>query len=406
MNPPIDLSLIIKPSGPDCNLACDYCYFLSKMEMYPNAKTRMSDATLERLVAGMFEARAGADVSFIWQGGEPTLMTLSFFRKIMKVIDRYRTTGQAVAHSIQTNGVLIDKQRCTFFKTHGFLVGISIDGPQGIHDAYRVDRLGRGTYHMVLRGWELLKKYAVDANVVCTVHRKNEGAGQEVYRHFRDQLEATWMQFIPVVERRESPWSLDERVSSSEGNALRYYTQRGREVSDRSVSADGYGNFLCDVYDEWLASDVGNIHVQTFEAMLGSLFGQHLLCVHAPTCGSALAIEHNGDLYVCDHYVEPAYKLGNINSSSLRSFAQSRAARQFGASKLKELPASCRTCEFKDYCHGGCPKDRFVAVLNGEMDVNYLCASYRKFFSYADGSMRKIFNLVRAGKPAREVMAE
>lgn len=373
--------------------------------MYPNAKTRMSDATLERLVAGMFEARAGADVSFIWQGGEPTLMTLSFFRKIMKVIDRYRTPGQAVGHSIQTNGVLIDRQWCAFFKEHNFLVGISIDGPQRIHDAYRVDRLERGTYHMVRRGWELLKKYAVDANVVCTVHRKNEGAGREVYHHFRDQLEATWMQFIPVVERREHLEPFNERVSSPAGQTPTYYTQRGREVSDRSVTADGYGNFLCDVYDEWFASDVGNIHVQTFEAMLGSLFGQHLICVHAPTCGNALAIEHNGDLFVCDHYVEPAYKLGNVSSSSLRGMAQSPAAKQFGASKLKELPASCRTCKFRHYCHGGCPKDRFVDAQSGEVDLNYLCASYRRFFSHADFSMRRIYSLVRAGKSAREVMA-
>lgn len=406
MATPLNISIVLKPTGPECNIACSYCYFLSKRHLYSKGRTRMSDQTLDCFIAELFEARAGASVEFIWQGGEPTLMQLPFYRKVLKLIERYRAKDQLVSHSLQTNGLLLNDRWCIFLKEHNFLVGLSIDGPRHLHDKFRIAKSGDGTYELARRGWDRLKRYEVDANVVCTVHRANEEHGSEIYRHFRDDLKADWIQFIPIVERQ--PTSSDGYQSHANGRNLdvgpSYYTQSGYFASSRSVSPSGFGTFLTEVFDEWLSRDVGTIHVQSFEALLGSILGYHLLCVHSPTCGNALAMEHNGDVFTCDHYVEPGYKIGNIRSDSLRAMSRSKLALRFGNAKRDELSDDCKSCRFMRYCYGGCPKDRFAASMSGIRNQNYLCPGYKRFFSHAEKTMKGIADLVRERKPASLIM--
>lgn len=398
--------VLAKPAGATCNLDCKYCFFLSKESLYPGERTHMSGETLDSYIRQLLEPHDAAAATIAWQGGEPTLMGLDFFRRSMEVVEKYRRPGQEILHTIQTNGVLLDDRWCAFFKKHGFLVGLSLDGPREMHDAYRVDKGGAGTFDRVIRGMDTLRRHGVDVNILCTIHKANADHPLEVYRFFRDQLQACYMQFIPIVERVTSELLSLANLGWGErpGAGRPLYRQSGGRVTSRSVGSEQFGRFLIAIFDEWVRRDVGKVFVQTFDVTLGSFIGQHNLCIFSPTCGESLCLEHNGDLYSCDHYVEPDYLLGNINETPLRELAASKKQREFGEAKLASLPRYCRGCEVLFACQGECPRNRFLLTPDGEPGLNYLCAGYKEFFRHVDRPMKIMANLIRRGRFADEVM--
>ena len=399
--------LLAKPSGAICNLDCDYCYFLSKEMLYPGARFRMSDEVLEAYIAQLLDAHRGPEVTVAWQGGEPTLLGLDFFRRSVELVERHRRRGQRVAYTLQTNGTLIDDAWASFFREHDVLVGLSVDGPADLHDAYRVDKKGAGSFERVMRGWDALRAGGVDVNVVCTVHAANADHPLRVYRFFRDDMGAQFLQFIPIVERvpdTTAPAATPERTSGGQRKRP-LYTQAGSRVTDRSVGAAQYGRFLIAIFDEWLHRDVGQVFVQDFDVALANWHGEPPgLCVFSETCGLSLALEHNGDLYSCDHYVEPAYLLGNIRQTPLIELVASVSQRQFGLDKRERLPEFCRRCDVRFACNGGCPKDRFIRTPDGEEGLNYLCAGYKALFSHIDRPMRVMSQLLRQGRAPAEAV--
>ena len=403
---PISFHLLAKPTGATCNLDCKYCFFLSKDNLYPNERTRMTDKVLEQYIRQRLAQREEPEVNIAWQGGEPTIMGLDFFRRSVELVAKYRKPGQKVLHTIQTNGLLIDEEWCVFLKEHNFLVGLSVDGPQEMHDAYRVDKRGGGSFHLVMRAWELLQRHGVECNVLCTVHAANADHPLEVYRFFRDEMQARFIQLIPIVERatEELLPLANEGWGARSGGRRPLYRQQGGLVTDRTVGAQQFGRFLCDIFDEWVRHDVGNVFVQTFDVALGSWLGQHNLCIFSPTCGNALALEHNGDVYSCDHYVEPDYRLGNIGQTHLLELVASDKQRKFGRDKLDSLPQYCRDCEVLFACWGECPRNRFISTPDGEPGLNYLCAGYKLFFKHVDAPMRTMAALIRQGRYADEIM--
>jgi uncharacterized protein len=398
--------LLAKPSGSTCNIDCAYCFFLSKEALYPNDRHRMSEATLESYIRQLLEAHRTPEVTVAWQGGEPTLMKLEFFEQAVLLVEKHRKPGQRVQQTFQTNGLLIDDAWCAFFKKHNFLVGLSVDGPRDLHDAYRRDRRGQGTFDLVMRGWRALKSHDVEFNILCTVNAANEARGREVYRFFRDELGAKWIQFIPIVERAtEATLAIANEGWSDKGDGKRLlYTQTGDCVTNRSVGGEAYGRFLVDVFEEWVRHDVGRVFVQLFDVTLEAYFGRHLLCIHAPTCGLGPALEHNGDLFACDHFVEPGERLGNILETPLAELVASPKMRKFGADKRDTLTAQCRACEVRSLCNGGCPKDRFARSRDGEPGHNYLCAGLELFFTHTRPLMTAMGRLLEMGRPPADVM--
>jgi len=385
---PASFHVLAKPTGPICNLDCEYCFFLSKEALYPGDRFRMSDELLEAYVRQLLEAQLAPEATIAWQGGEPTLMGVDFFRRAVELAEQHRRPGQRLAHTIQTNATLLTDEWCELLAEHGFLVGVSIDGPAELHDAYRVDKRGNPTFEKVMRGWELLARHGVDANVLCTVNAANQDRPLDVYRFFRDDLGARHVQLIPIVER-------DNDTGFQEGDT----------VTDRSVTPDAWGRFLITVFDEWLARDVGTMFVQMFDAALASWLGVGAtMCIFSETCGDAVALEHNGDLYSCDHFVEPRYLLGNIAQTHMVELVASPQQRAFGDAKRDSLPRYCRECDVRFACHGECPKNRFTAAPDGEPGLNYLCAGYLDFFHHVDGPMRLMADLLRQGRFADEVM--
>ena len=406
-NSPPGFHLLAKPSGSTCNIDCKYCFFLSKEALYPNDKSRMSAETLETYIRQLLESHRAPQVTVAWQGGEPTLMKLDFFRRSVELVEKYRRPRQVVQHTFQTNGILLDDDWCAFFKEHNFLVGLSVDGPREIHDAYRVDRGGQGTFDKVMNGWRALRRHGVEVNILCTVHAANEKHGRTVYRFFRDELGANWVQFIPIIERAtEATIQIaNQGWSEQPGRKRVLYTQTGNLVTERSVGARQYGQFLVDIFEEWVRHDVGRIFVQLFDVTLEAFFGRHLLCIHAPTCGYGPALEHNGDLYSCDHFVEPRCKLGNIHETHMLKMIASPEQRKFGQDKRDTLTAQCQSCEVRPLCNGGCPKDRFANSRDGEPGQNYLCAGLELFFTHTLTAMRTMARLIQAGRAASDVMA-
>jgi uncharacterized protein len=379
-----------KPTGAICNLSCSYCFFLNKEKLYPGSRFRMTDEVLEAYVRQYVEAQREPEVTMTWQGGEPTLMGLEFFERSVALAKKYAPPGVRVEHTMQTNGTLLDDEWCEFLRGNGFLVGLSLDGPREFHDAYRVDRRGAPTFDRVVRAARLMQRHGVDFNVLCTVHGANAGHPLDVYRFFRDELDVRWIQFIPIVER----------VNADGGTLL----QEGNTVTERSVDPVLWGDFLIGVFGDWLRSDVGEVHVNFFEAAFASRVGAPALtCIFAETCGNALALEHNGDLYSCDHFVEPRYLLGNILEKPMRALVGSEKQRRFGDDKRDALPACCRECEVLFACNGECPKNRFVPAPDGEPGLNYLCAGYRAFFGHVDRPMRVMAGLYRAGRSPAEI---
>ncbi len=405
---PPGFHLLAKPSGSTCNIDCTYCFFLSKEALYPNDKSRMSDDTLEAYIRQLLESHRSPNVTVAWQGGEPTLMRVEFFRRAMEMVERHRRPDQVIEHTFQTNGILLDDEWCEFFAEHGVLVGLSCDGPKELHDAYRVDRLARGTFDRVMDGWRLLRKHHVEFNILCTVNAANQDHGRLVYRFFRDELGAKWMQFIPIVERASETtlaianqgWSVRD-----DGRKRLLYTQTGNLVTERSVGSEQYGRFLIDIFEEWVRHDVGTVYVQLFDVTLEAFFGRHLLCIHAPTCGYGPALEHNGDLYSCDHFVEPDYLLGNIHQTHMVELMAKPEQRRFGQDKRDTLTTQCQDCKVRHLCNGGCPKDRFITSKAGEAGHNYLCAGLEAFFMHTGPAFSAMAQLLQQNKAPADVMA-
>ena len=397
----IPFSVVTKPTGAACNLDCQYCFFLSKELLYDAAAQTMSEQTLEHYVEAFLESSPDGEVTMLWQGGEPTLRGLHFFERLIQLCERYRRPAQRVRHALQTNGTLITDEWARFFADHDFLVGVSIDGPAPLHDAYRVNRGGRGTHAMVVRGWEALERAGVETNILCTVNAANEEHGERVYRYFRDDLGARYLQFIPIVERvRAADLAQAERGWRSGTSAL-LYRQDGDCVTSRSTSPASYGRFLCEVFDQWLAADVGEVFIQDVDSTLSAMFGSATVCVHAPQCGANMAMEFNGDVYACDHWVEPDWLVGSINSSSFAQLASSEKMRDFARLK-PDMDGQCRSCPHLRLCWGGCPKDRFVR--RGDGVHNYLCEGYRAFYEHATPALRAMGMLIAAGRPASDIM--
>jgi len=384
-----------KPIGPLCNLDCAYCYYLETEHLFPRGERfRMTDDTLEEYVHQYIEAQPGPEVAFAWQGGEPTLMGLPFFRRVVELQRRHAPPGSRVANALQTNGTLVDAGWAAFLRDERFLVGVSLDGPPELHDVYRVDKGGHPTAERVLRGLRLLLDAGVDVNVLCVVNRVNSSRPLEVYRFFTD-LGVRHLQFIPLVEpTRSGPVEFDR-------------AQVGEGVSERSVLPGDFGRFLTTIFVEWLRSDVGRVFVQTFEETLTTTLGlSPSLCVFARECGRGLALEHNGDVFSCDHFVTPEHRLGNIRESPIVDLAALPQQAAFGRAKWDCLPSYCQACEVREYCNGECPKNRIAATPDGAPGLNYLCVGYRAYFNTVRPSMVRIAALLRLGLPAALIMRD
>ena len=406
-NAPPAFHILAKPTGAVCNLDCKYCFFLSKEMLYPGSRFRMGADLMETYLRQLLESHQAPEVVVAWQGGEPTLMGLDFFKRSVEYVERFRRPGQKVQYTIQTNGTALNDAWCEFFKQHYFLVGLSVDGPAELHDAYRVDKRGRGTFASVMRGWDCLRKHRVDVNILCAVHAANQDRPLEVYRFFRDTLGAEYLQFIPIVERMSESMlrAANKGWRVPTGCERPLYKVEGHLVSERSVRAENYGRFLTAIFDEWVTRDVGRVFVQHFDSALANWLGvPGAVCIFAATCGQALALEHNGDLYTCDHFVEPGYRIGNIKETHMIELIASPQQIKFGLDKRDTLLRYCRDCEVRFACHGECPKNRFIRTPDGEPGLNYLCAAYKAFFHHIDRPMKLMADLLSRGRYADEVM--
>ena len=354
--------VFVKPIGSTCNLNCKYCYYIDKNSLYPKTGDfRMPEVILEEYIVQHIEASAEQVIRFSWHGGEPTLLGLDYFKKIVYLQRKYLPKNRKIENGMQTNGTLLDKEWCRFLADEDFYVGISIDGPQELHDKYRLTRGGKSAFKQTMRGYEILQTFSVNTDILCVVNSQNVCYPTEVYRFFK-QLGAAYLSFLPLVE---------------------YHPDAEGKVSDRTVPAEAFGDFLCTVFDEWLNNDIGRIKVQIFEEAARTAFGQdHSLCIFRETCGDIPVIEHNGDFYSCDHFVDPEYNLGNIIEIPLEKLIESPEQRAFGKAKLDTLPRYCLECEVRTMCNGECPKNRFLKTPDGEVGLNYLCSGYRTFFNH------------------------
>ncbi|GIW77395.1 MAG: anaerobic sulfatase maturase [Phycisphaerae bacterium] len=395
--------VMTKPIGPICNLDCKYCFYLEKENLYPdNRKWSMPDDVLETYIRQYIQSQPQSEISFAWQGGEPTLLGVRFFQKVVDLQQKH-ANGKQITNAFQTNGVLLTDEWCRFFRQHRFLIGLSIDGPAELHDAYRVDTQQNPTFSRVMKGLELLKKHGCEFNTLTVVHRTNSQKPIEVYR-FLKEIGSKFIQFIPLVERW-APVRLKVRGIDFAEPPHPSEKDDPLSVTEWSVRSRDYGEFLCKIFDEWVRRDVGKIFVQLFDVALGNWIGAgSSLCVFAEKCGRAMAMEHNGDLYACDHYVYPKYHLGNIMNTSLGAMVESPMMHEFGENKSATLPRYCQECEVRFACHGECPKHRFCTTPDGEQGLNYLCPAYKRFFNHIDLPMRIMADLIRSGRPAALIM--
>ncbi|MFZ0924948.1 MAG: anaerobic sulfatase maturase [Halobacteriota archaeon] len=389
-NSPPAFHILAKPAGATCNLNCAYCFFLAKEQLYPHSRFRMTDEVLESYLRQYLSAQRIPHATIAWQGGEPTLMGLDFYRRSIECEQKYARSGITIERTLQTNGTLLDEEWCAFLRENKYLVGLSLDGPRELHDAYRVDKAGHPTFDRVLHAARLLQEHNVEFNILCAVSAANVTHPAEVYRFFRDEVGAQFIQFIPIVERNNETGLQEENT-----------------VTDRSVTEEQWGRFLITIFDEWVTRDVGRVFVQHFDAALAAWAGAPpAVCIFSPTCGTSLALEHNGDLYSCDHFVGPKYLLGNILDTPLIELVSSDAQRQFGLNKRDTLPRYCQECPVCFACHGECPKNRFIKAPTGESGLNYLCAGYRAFFAHIDQPMRQMTELLREGRAPADVMSK
>jgi len=394
--------VMLKPNGPRCNIDCSYCYYLDKEQYYPGTrKFAMSDSVLDSFVRQHIDAQHATgqrEIVFAWQGGEPTLVGRDFYERAIELQGKYAPSGVTILNTVQTNGLLLDASWCRFFRRHDFLVGLSLDGPREYHDRHRLDRRGQGTFDKVLLALRLLKRYAVAFNVICVVSRHNAAHASELYRFFRKHRVAH-LQFIPLVERSVDGTSFSSPEVGAPGTA-------SPGIMPFSVLPRQYGRFLCELFDAWIARDVGRCFIQFFETQIGLWSGYpSSMCWFSEECGNALALEHNGDLYACDQYVYPAYRLGNITEEALVELASSPEQRAFGRAKRTTLPTVCNACDYRFACNGGCPKHRFVTSGGGEPDVNYFCEAFLRFFEHAGDDLRAIASLIERGLPAESIMS-
>lgn len=362
VSPSREFQVFVKPVGAICNLDCYYCYYLEKEQIYPSGNAlRMSDEILENYIIQHIDASTDEIINFSWHGGEPTIFGLESFRKIVRLQRKHQPSGKVIANGIQTNGTLLDEEWCDFFATENFMVGISLDGPEEFHNRYRLTKDKRHSFEQTIRGYHLLQQYHVPTEILCVVNASNVQQPLQVYRFFK-QLNARNITFLPLVERQPG---------------------MGNGVSPESVPPNAFGDFLCAIFDEWVEMDIGEIKIQIVEEATRTAFNQeHTLCIFKKVCGGVPVVEHNGDFYSCDHYVNAEHHLGNIKDRSLAGFLDSPEQRAFGQAKLDSLPQYCRRCEVLGMCNGECPKNRFIKTPDGEDGLNYLCQGYRKFFNH------------------------
>ena len=376
--------VMAKPVGPICNLDCGYCYYLDTVRFYGRPhQFRMSDDLLETYVRQYIEASPGPVVHFVWHGGEPTLAGIDFYRRAVELQQRYLPDGWTCWNNLQTNGTLLDEQWCSFLADARFDVGLSVDGTPWLHNAYRKDRRGHGTYERVIAAVRRLQAHGIQPDLLCTVTAAVAEEPVSVYRALRD-LGTGWLQFIPIVRR------------GPDG-----------QVTPESVTPEAYGRFLCAVFDQWVHHDLGRLNVQIIaETSLVWAGGTANVCWMAPTCGRVLVLEHDGAIYACDHFVTPEHRIGDLDSSDMGALVDASIQRQFGADKQDRLPAQCRSCPWLTVCNGGCPKDRFALAEDGEPGLNYLCAGLRRFFAHAEQPSRRVIERVRSGSRPEAIMAE
>ena len=392
------LYVMLKPIGSRCNLDCDYCYYLEKANLYTNEDKGhvMSEQLLEKFVKQYIESQTMPQVMFTWHGGETLMRPLSFYKKAIEFQKKYGA-GRQIENSLQTNGTLLNDEWCEFFKENNFLIGISIDGPQEFHDEYRRDKMGRPSFHKVMKGIRLLQKHDVEYNVMAVVNDYNSDYPVEFYQFFKE-IGAQFIQFTPIVERlrvKKSPLKL--ATANEDDNEAK--------LADYSISPEKWGRFLCGVFDEWIKEDVGRIYVQIFDSTLANWVGEQPgLCTMAKTCGHAGVMEFNGDVYSCDHFVFPEYYLGNINVKPLTSMMYSEKQLKFGNDKFDKLPKQCRECDFLFACYGECPKNRFVKDKYGNPGLNYLCKGYYQFFNHVAPYMDFMKHELMAKRPPANVM--
>lgn len=357
-----DFQVFVKPVGSMCNLACKYCYYLKKAMLYPEEKSfRMTDDLLEEYIIQHIGASSGALIFFSWHGGEPTLAGLSYFRRIVELQQKHKPENCRIVNGLQSNGTLLDEEWCQFLAVENFIVGISIDGPEELHSTFRCTKDGKSSFEAVLQGYQLLKLYGIPCEILCVVNSINVCYPLEVYRFFK-HLQAEFITFLPLVE---------QQISGK------------KPVTEQTVPAEAFGKFLCTIFDDWKAFDIGKIKIQIFEEALRTAFNlEHTLCIFKKTCGDVPVVEHNGDFYSCDHYVNPKHHLGNIRKNSLVELLESPEQMAFGKLKLSTLPNYCLKCEVLAMCNGACPKDRFIETPEGEPGLNYLCEGYKLFFKH------------------------
>lgn len=389
------LYVMLKPVGSACNLACQYCYYLEKELLYPNNKRSwMSNETLETFIQQYFLAQTQPYVSFTWHGGEPLLRPISFYKKALKLQQKYGK-GFYIENSLQTNGTLLTDEWCRFFKENNFLIGLSIDGPATVHDAYRQTLSGKGSFQKVLNGIRLLNKHGVEWNAMAVVNAKNVKDAATFYNFFKS-INCHFIQFTPIVERL---------VPHADGRCLASVNEQTQTMSPLSVTPEEWGAFLCNLFDLWIKEDVGTYYIQMFDATLANWVGQTPgLCTLSKSCGHASAMEHNGDVFACDHFVFPEYKRGNIHTQTITEMMYSPEQLQFGKNKWQSLPRQCKECSFLFACYGECPKNRFAIDAYGNKGLNYLCKGYKRFFAHVAPYMQFMKEQLEKELPPADVM--
>ena len=403
--PPQGLHLMAKPVGPICNLDCSYCFYLEKEQLYPpRQRFSMTDEVLRLYVQRYIEAQPTPEVEFTWQGGEPTLLGLDFFQRAV-LYQRQFAGNKVIRNTLQTNGTLLSDDWCAFLTRERFMVGISLDGPRFVHDLYRPDKRGHSSFDDVMHGLELLKRHGVDFNVLVTVARDVARYPLEIYRFLKSEG-VRHIQFNPVVERVPSASQVSLGLHFAIPPELRLHVvPEPAMVTEQTVAPEAYGDFLITIFDEWVRQDVGEIHVMNFEWALASWCQLPAsVCLFSPRCGKAAIVEHDGNVYSCDHYMYPEYLLGNLKTDDPAVLLASAAQQSFGAAKEETLPTYCQQCDYRFACHGECPKNRFMNAPNGEPGLNYLCPSYKKYFRHLTPYMNAMAQLVSHRQPVALIM--
>ena len=377
-----EFQVFAKPIGSICNLDCHYCYYLKKEHLYPAGESfRMTDDVLENYIAQHIKASPGTVIRFSWHGGEPTVLGLDYFRRIVALQRKHQPPKQRIVNGIQTNGTLLDEDWCRFLALEGFAVGLSLDGPEEMHNRYRVTKDQKPTHKQVMHGYELLRRHRINCDILCVVNAHNVQYPLEVYRFFK-QIEARYVSFLPLVEQQPDAES---------------------GVSQRTVTPESWGDFLCTIFDEWRDQDIGEVKVHIFEEAATTAFGHdHALCIFRETCGDIPVVEHNGDFFSCDHFVDDEHHLGNIQETPFVELLESPAQRAFGQVKLDTLPRYCRSCEVRTMCNGECPKNRFIQTPDGEAGLNYLCAGYKRFFNHCSPFVAELASLLGHNPPMQD----